>query len=30
MPEKPTHPLPGKAPVLEPGHTFGTITDKIS
>ncbi|HVP44022.1 MAG TPA: NrfD/PsrC family molybdoenzyme membrane anchor subunit [Terriglobales bacterium] len=30
MPEKPSHPLPGKAPVLEPGHTFGTITDKIS
>jgi molybdopterin-containing oxidoreductase family membrane subunit len=30
MPETPTHPLPGKAPVLEPGHTFGTITDKIS
>src|SRR5574340_409996 len=30
MPETPTKPLPGKAPVLEPGHTFGTITDKIS
>ncbi len=30
MPETPTHPLPGKAPVLGPGHTFGTITDKIS
>ena len=30
MPETPTHPLPGKAPVLEPGHTFGTVTDKIS
>ncbi len=30
MPETPTHPLPGKPPVLGPGHTFGTITDKIS
>ncbi|MBZ5647735.1 MAG: polysulfide reductase NrfD [Acidobacteriia bacterium] len=30
MAETPTNPSPGKSPVLGPGHTFGTITDKIS